>query len=681
MYTGPNIVTNANTTTTVSSVAALQTAINNASSGDVLVLTNGVYLNNTLSISKSNITVKAANSGGVFLNGTNSITISGSNVVFSGFQFTSGDIGAGTVIEVTGSYNVVTQLNFSDYYAAKYIRISDGSQYNRITFCNLQKKPAAAQIGCTIQISTSPTVPGYHEISYCSFQNYYGVGGDNGNEPIRIGLGGERDNVSRTVVENCYFDNTGLGDSETVSVKCQENVIRFCTFTNQQDAMLVFRNGNNNVAYSNFFIGAGGIRVKEANNIFCYNNYFYNSGNPVSLVYVSGSIYANVLNNINFIHNTFVECSNPIDLGGAGATNNTWANNIFKRSSGSIFSNANTGTTWVGNIRSGNLGITITSGMTNTDPLLILNSYGYYGLSSTSPAIGSASSSYPAILNITNIDDDHTIAFDIGGKTRPALATLKDVGSDQYATGTTTNERNYPLAVNDVGPNYLGGPPIVNGLVIYLDAANIKSYPGSGISWIDRSGSGNTGTLVNGPIYNSLKKGSIVFNGVNNYINCGNILNYTSGDFTFNYWIYVTSLITNVGGSGPVIVFKGGYQVNGYYDQIGANGSIVFVTNISGASVVTYTNAGVISVGNSYNISYTRQGSSVRIYVNGVDVTYVAGNHINPFSSNSNFTLASYDGSYLFSNVRLYSFSSYNRKLSATEVLQNFNVTRSRFEM
>mgnify|MGYP000665030550 FL=1 len=193
-------------TTTVSSVAALQTAINNASAGDVLVLANGTYLNSTLTIGTSNITVKAATSGGVFLNGTNAINISGSHVVFSGFQFTSGNIGTGTVLEINGSYNVVTQLNFSDYYAAKYIHINDGTQYNEITFCNLEKKPAAAAIGCTIQISTSPTVIGYHKIRYCSFQNYYGVGGDNGNEPIRIGLGSERANASRTIVEYCFFN-------------------------------------------------------------------------------------------------------------------------------------------------------------------------------------------------------------------------------------------------------------------------------------------------------------------------------------------------------------------------------------------------------------------------------------------------------------------------------------------
>ena len=46
-----------------------------------------------------------------------------------------------------------------------------------------------------------------------------------------------------------YFDNTGGGDSEAISVKCQNNILRYNTFRNNPNAMLVFRNGDNNVAY------------------------------------------------------------------------------------------------------------------------------------------------------------------------------------------------------------------------------------------------------------------------------------------------------------------------------------------------------------------------------------------------------------------------------------------------
>nr|WP_315148620.1 chondroitinase-B domain-containing protein [uncultured Flavobacterium sp.] len=450
-------------TINVSSVPAMQTAINNSNAGDVIVLANGTYLNSTLNIGKSNITVKAASPGGVFLNGTNDININGNYITFSGFQFTVGDIGSEIVIEVYGSNNVLTQLNFSGYFSKKYIEVKAGTQYNEITYCNIEKKPAAAVSGCTIQISTSPTVIGYHKIRYCTFKDYYGLGGDFGNEPIRIGLSTENANKSRAIVEYCYFNNTGLGDSESISIKCQENTIRFCTFTNQQNAMLVFRNGDNNVAYSNFFINAGGIRVKEANNIYCYNNYFENSGvggsaDAVTYIYDT-TTYPVVLSNINFIHNTFYNCGD-IDMGGTGATNNTWANNIFQKSSGAIFSNANSGTTWAGNIYQGTLGISIPSGMTNTNPLLVTNADGYKGLSASSPAIDAANSSYPAILDIAVINDDPSLLFDVGGKSRPTTITLKDVGSDEFTTGATTN---HPLAVAEVGPSYLGGPSLSVG--------------------------------------------------------------------------------------------------------------------------------------------------------------------------------------------------------------------------
>jgi hypothetical protein len=438
-------------TITVNSVPALQIAINKASAGDILILASGTYLNNVLTISTHNITVKASTPGSVFLNGTNKMIITGNNITFSGFQFTSGDIGLGSILEVSGNYNILSHLNFSGYHSKKYIVIKAGSQYNTITYCNIEKKPINAEIGCTIQISTSPTVPGYHKISYCSFQNFEGTGGDFGNEPIRIGLGAEALNPSRTIVEYCYFNNTGLGDSESVSVKSQENIIRFCTFTNQQNAMLVFRNGNKNVAYSNFFIKAGGIRIKEADYIFCYNNYFENAGlggssDAITLDYVSP-----MLNNIHFYHNTFVQCGD-IDLGGLGPTKNYWANNLFVKSSGKIFLNPNNENTFLGNLYDGESGISIPAGMQKTAIYLEKNTDGYQGITTSSPAINASADNFPPIFSISGIDIDSSILKDISGQFRPANRTLKDVGCDEYATDSISNR---PLKLSAAGPSYL----------------------------------------------------------------------------------------------------------------------------------------------------------------------------------------------------------------------------------
>jgi hypothetical protein len=451
------------------SIADLQTKINNSGSGDIIILADGTYLNNTLDISKSNITVKAATPGGVYLNGTNAITISGSNVIFSGFQFTSGTITT-NVITVTGDNNTLTQLNFNGYSAQKMIVLDAAGQYNVISYCNFENKPVGSTAGNLIHIDPHATLPGYHKIRYCSFQNMSGAGGDNGNECIRISNGATSTYKSRTTVEYNYFTNTGLGDSEAISVKCEENVLRYNTMVNNQQANFCFRNGDNNIAYGNFFKNSGGIRVKEANNIYCYNNYFENCGDgaitaPVKYVYVSPN-----LNNINFIHNTFVD-GTPIELD--TATNNTWANNIFKKTSGNIFSGSATGKTFVGNIYNGNLGVSISSGMTNIDPQLVTNSEGYYGISSSSPAINAASASYPAIIDIANIDDDPTLLLDISGQARLLLATSKDVGCDEYTTGITTN---HPLVLSEVGPSFLGGPGSKQNQTITFNALPTKIF-------------------------------------------------------------------------------------------------------------------------------------------------------------------------------------------------------------
>ena len=219
---------------------------------------------------------------------------------------------------------------------------------------------------------------------------------------------------------------------------------------------------------------------------------------------------------------------------------------------------------------------------------------------------------------------------------------------------------------------------VTDGLVLYLDAANPNSYVSGSTTWRDISRGGNNGTLVNTPGYDSGSGGSIVFNGTNNYVNCGNILNYTTGNFSFSYWMYVNSLTTNQPGQGPVMIFKGQYLVNGYYDQINTSGGIGFNTNTNGAIVGSGTNGGVISAGRTYNICYTRNGSSIRIYVNGVDVTTFAGNHLDPVSSSSNFLINTYNST-IFSNVKTYSLSNYNRALSAQEVKQNYNATKTRF--
>jgi hypothetical protein len=85
----------------------------------------------------------------------------------------------------------------------------------------------------------------------------------------------------------------------------------------------------------------------------------------------------------------------------------------------------------------------------------------------------------------------------------------------------------------------------------------------------------------------------------------------------------------------------------------------------------------LISTGTWYHISDVRNGSSVRIYINGIDRT-IAGTHLNPSFSTKNFHIAAYK-TLIFSNIRISNFANYNRALSAQEIKQNYNATKKRY--
>jgi hypothetical protein len=225
---------------------------------------------------------------------------------------------------------------------------------------------------------------------------------------------------------------------------------------------------------------------------------------------------------------------------------------------------------------------------------------------------------------------------------------------------------------------YAFGKIVTNGLVLALDAADRNSYVSGSTTWFDLSGNNYTGSLTNGPTYTGSNGGFINFDGVNDYIVLGPILNYTSENFSFSYWVNFNSFTTNRGGQGPVVIYKGSYSANGYYDQMGSNGSITFVSN-QPAAAVTSTGAGVIATGSWYNVAHVRNGTSVRIYVNGVDQTQTSGSHGTINGNSTNFTVATYAFGYICGNLKLSSMLTYNRALSQQEVLQNYNAQKARF--
>ena len=324
----------------VTSVTALQSAIDAASPGDVVQLADGTYSGATLRLGGAGVIVEAQSPGRVTFTGSSSVEVAGNGNTLRGFRFASGGV-PGFAVTVTGSDNVLTQLSFDGYSAQKYVVFVAGSQRNALTWSNLTNKPTTAPRGNLVHIDPDPSVPGYHTIAHNWFHDLPGSGGDFGNEPIRIGNGAQSTYSARTVVEYNLFENTGSGDSEAISVKSRDNVLRWNTMRNNPDAMFVFRNGDDNVAQGNFFIRSGGVRLVEANRIWILGNHFEFAGVGGSMNALTYDSVAPNLTNVHVLHNTFYE-PNVLALG-SGGPSNTWGDNLFVKATGALFSGVPTG--------------------------------------------------------------------------------------------------------------------------------------------------------------------------------------------------------------------------------------------------------------------------------------------------------------------------------------------------
>ena len=223
-----------------------------------------------------------------------------------------------------------------------------------------------------------------------------------------------------------------------------------------------------------------------------------------------------------------------------------------------------------------------------------------------------------------------------------------------------------------------GGPNIVdNGLVLYLDAGNRKSYPGSGTTWFDKSGFNNNGTLINGPTFNTGSGGSIVFDGGDDFVNCGSTTNLTGLiNISISSWVYpITSSFTTFVARYYNTTLDQGWLL-GY-----SNSSFSFQGRESTAAYLSTTSTNIFPINNWYNVVGTKSGSLWSIYVNGnLQSSSSLGNGTTPFSANSMQVGALVGSGFsVYQPNRVASTQIYNRALSAQEVLQNYNATKGRF--
>lgn len=247
-----------------------------------------------------------------------------------------------------------------------------------------------------------------------------------------------------------------------------------------------------------------------------------------------------------------------------------------------------------------------------------------------------------------------------------------------------------------MGTSY--NPKIVtDGLVLCLDAANIKSYPGSGTTWADLSGNNVTSALTNSPTFTNSNGGHFTFDGANSYAIASS--RTTSMEFQYNSAFTISSFcyITENGGEGYIINNRMSSDSSGtLYAGWGLgqfNGIISgFVGGYPGffswrRANISSTTFNSLIFNKWAHIVYLNTGvaGEQKIYINGTNYTSLADEDVNPpytinYSGGTSRINIGRDGVVThYLSGRISQISVYNRALSAAEVSQNFEATRGRF--
>jgi len=221
---------------------------------------------------------------------------------------------------------------------------------------------------------------------------------------------------------------------------------------------------------------------------------------------------------------------------------------------------------------------------------------------------------------------------------------------------------------------------VADGLVLHTDAANKKSYPGSGTIINDLSGNERNGELINGASLDTANAGTITFDGTNDRIVLNDTLDiaFTTQYWTTDIWFNLDSTYASydamLGNGYPFQLYAVGGKIQAYLSSTAGSGTYF----LSGM-----TSTQTLSTETWYHLSFVRDGTNYYYYINGaLDKSATSNTNVCAAANqnaqignlwNVNDTYA-WDGE--IANVKIY-----NRALSAAESLQNYNATKSRFSL
>jgi poly(beta-D-mannuronate) lyase len=450
LYVMPASLTAA--TITVTSLSALQTAINNAVAGDIIILANGTYsAGSDITVNKqgtatSPITIQAQSIGGAVIGGTNGFNIvsPAKYIIIKGFKFTHN---ASQATMATGTSFCRWTRNIFETPGAGENLLLNGNDHE-VDYNTFQHKNALGRF-IAVRGSGSQIAQRLH-IHHNYFWDQQPQSG-NGAETVQFGLSGLSLSNSNSIIEHNVFEECE-GENEMISIKASAVTIRYNTIRNCA-AQFTLRHGNRCLVYGNYFINTPGIRIFGDDHAI-FSNHFENCNPAINIGNGDGEVADGdaltvhdrpdrVLIAFNTLVNNAANITQGGRTNGLGATNITVANNIVQ-GGGAAASIAGpyTGAVWSGNIiyQTNGAGSIPSGGYTSVNPLLARNATGAFHLQSGSPAIGTAVGTYTAV----------TVDMDGQSRTSPL-----DKGADETSSSPVTAQI---LSASMVGHN--GGSPL-----------------------------------------------------------------------------------------------------------------------------------------------------------------------------------------------------------------------------
>lgn len=216
---------------------------------------------------------------------------------------------------------------------------------------------------------------------------------------------------------------------------------------------------------------------------------------------------------------------------------------------------------------------------------------------------------------------------------------------------------------------------ITSGLAIHLDASNPSSYPGSGSIWYDLTGNNRSGSMGTGVGYSASNGGVLTFSGATTaFVNMFNsntstLVGNATNNFSIESWYQTNN-------NQPEIMATGGGISGFVFGYFASTGTAWKVTKYG----VTDLSGGAIPQNTTWHQAVVTYSSTtgVRIYIDGVLSGTAINNNTN-LRGGTIFTIGKGESTSYMHNGSIGIFRWYTTVLSAADVLQNYNVNKTRF--